>query len=184
MTIITDLGSLAPALTQNRGNESHISSSSSLTRDLRVNRALFDSVKRLLVRRAPDRYSRRWPRVAMAEPAQVRLPNGDDKPVIVNQLSVGGARIQTTQPLKAGDNIELHFEQSPGQRQSVAARIVYSLKENPGYYFACGLCFLGLKPHETQWLAAFIAAEQARRRTAAAEASQTPEAGSPQPAQS
>jgi len=139
---------------------------------------LFDSVKRFLLRRAPDRYSRRWPRIAVAEPAQVKLQNGDDKPVIINQLSVGGARIQTTAPLKAGDSIELQFDHIEGQRQSVAARIVYSLKENPGYYFACGLCFLGLKPHETQWLASFIAAEQARRRTAAAEAAaQALEAG-------
>jgi hypothetical protein len=113
----------------------------------------------------------------MAEPAQVTLPNGDDKPVIVNQLSVGGARIQTTSPLKAGDNIELRFDQGAGGRQSVAARIVYSLKENPGYYFACGLCFLGLRPHETQWLAAFIAAEQGRRRTAADEQARALESG-------
>jgi hypothetical protein len=136
---------------------------------------LFDSVKRLFARRAPDRYSRRWPRVAVAEPAEVKLPNGDGKPVIVNQLSVGGARIQATAPLKAGESIELHFDHIDGQRQSVAARIVYSLKENPGYYFACGLSFLGLRPHETQWLAAFIAAEQSKRRTSlAAEAALEP----------
>jgi hypothetical protein len=146
--------------------------------------AVFDSVKRLLQRRAPDRYSRRWPRVAIAEPAQVKLPNGDDKPVLVNQLSVGGARIQTTQPLKPGESIELQFDHIEGKRQSIAARIVYSLKENPGYYFACGLCFLGLKPHETQWLAAFIAAEQARRRTAADEALAAESGGQPQPAES
>ena len=133
---------------------------------------MFDSVKRLLLRRAPDRYSRRWPRIAVAEPAQVRTPSGDDKPVIVNQLSVGGARIQTTAALRAGDNVELKFDHIEGRRQSIAARIVYSLRENPGYYFACGLCFLGLKPHETQWLAAYIAAEQGRRRAAAAEAAQ------------
>jgi hypothetical protein len=145
---------------------------------------VFDSVKRLWQRRAPDRYSRRWPRVAIAEPAQVKLPNGDDKPVLVNQLSVGGARIQTTQPLKAGDSIELQFDHIAGKRQSIAARIVYSLKENPGYYFACGLCFLGLKPHETQWLAAFIAAEQARRRTAADEAQAAESGAHPQPAES
>ena len=125
-------------------------------------------MKRLFARRAPDRYSRRWPRIAIAEPAEVKLPNGDGKPVIVNQLSVGGARIQTTAPLKAGENIELRFDHIDGQRQSVAARIVYSLKENPGYYFACGLCFLGLKAPETQWLAAFIAAEQGKRRTSVA----------------
>ena len=135
-------------------------------------RFLFDSVKRLLLRRAPDRYSRRWPRISVAEPAQVRLPSGDDKPVIVNQLSVGGARIQTTAPLRAGDSVELKFDQIEGRRQSIAARIVYSLRENPGYYFACGLCFLGLKPHETQWLAAYIAAEQGRRRAAAAQAAE------------
>jgi hypothetical protein len=131
---------------------------------------LFDSVKRFLLRRAPERYSRRWPRIAVAEPAQVKLQSGDDKPVIVNQLSVGGARIQTTAPLRAGDNVELRFDHIDGRPQSVAARIVYSLRENPGYYFACGLCFLGLRPHETQWLAAFIAAEQGRRRAAAARA--------------
>lgn len=146
---------------------------------------LLDSVKRLLQRRAPDRYSRRWPRIAVAEPAQVKLPNGDDKPVIVNQLSVGGARIQTSQPLKAGDDVELEFDYIDGRRQSIAARIVYSLRENPGYYFACGLCFLGLKPHETQWLAAFIAAEQARRRTAAPETGHQLESNeSAQPAES
>jgi len=104
--------------------------------------------------------------------------------VIVNQLSVGGARIQTTAPLKAGENIELRFDHIDGQRQSVAARIVYSLKENPGYYFACGLCFLGLKPPETQWLAAFIAAEQARRRTPVAGEATLESGGNHQPAES
>ncbi len=145
---------------------------------------MFDSVKRLFLRRAPDRYSRRWPRIAVAEPAQVKVSGGDGKPVIVNQLSVGGARIQTTAPLKAGDNVELEFDHLEGKRQSLAARIVYSLRENPGYYFACGLCFLGLKPHETQWLAAFIAAEQGRRRAMAAEAAQAADSGSAQAAQS
>jgi len=145
---------------------------------------VFDSVKRLFARRAPDRYSRRWPRIAVAEPAEVKLPTGDGKPVIVNQLSVGGARIQTTAPLKAGENIELRFEHIDGQRQSVAARIVYSLKESPGYYFACGLCFLGLKPHETQWLAAFIAAEQARRRIPVAGEATLESGGNHHPAES
>jgi hypothetical protein len=145
---------------------------------------VFDSVKRLFARRAPDRYSRRWPRIAVAEPAEVKLPSGDGRPVIVNQLSVGGARIQTTAPLKPGENIELRFDHIDGQRQSVAARIVYSLKENPGYYFACGLSFLGIKPHETQWLAAFIAAEQARRRTPVAGDATLESGGNHQPAKS
>ena len=136
-----------------------------------VESPVFDTVKRLLQRRAPDRYSRRWPRIALAEPAHVKLSNGDGKPVIVNQLSVGGARIQTTAPLKPGDNIELQFDDYEGHRQSLAARIVYSLKENTSYYFGCGLCFLGLRPHETQWLAAFIASERARHRAIADRAS-------------
>ena len=128
---------------------------------------MLDSLKRLLLKRAPDRYSRRWPRVVIEEPAQVKLADGSDRPVIVNQLSIGGARVQTTVQLRAGDNIELQLDHGPEGRQSILARIVYSLKENSGYYFACGLCFLGLRPHETQWIAAFIAAEQARRRTTA-----------------
>ncbi len=132
---------------------------------------MLDTLKRLLLKRAPDRYSRRWPRIAIAEPAQVKLPNGSDQPVIVNQLSVGGARVQTTVPLRAGDNVELQFDHGAGGSQSILARIVYSLRENSGYYFACGLCFLGLRAHETQWIATYIAAEQSRRR-----ASQTDQA--------
>ncbi len=128
--------------------------------------ALFDSVKRRLLKRAPERYSRRWPRVAIAEPAHVKLSSGEDKPVIVNQLSVGGARIQTTAALRAGDDVELQFDHGAGGRQSLAARIVYALRENPGYYFACGLCFLGLKAQQAQWIVAYIAAEQAGRRAA------------------
>jgi PilZ domain len=127
-------------------------------------RALLESLKRLLVKRAPARYSRRWPRIAVEQPAHMRLSDGSDRPVIVNQLSVGGARVQSTVPLRAGDSIELQLDQGSDGRQNIVARIVYSLKENSGYYFACGLCFLGLRPHETQWIAAFIAAEQARRR--------------------
>src|SRR5579872_347972 len=126
---------------------------------------LLDSLKRLLLKRAPDRYSRRWPRLAIEEPAHVKLADGTDRPVIVNQLSVGGARLQTTVQLRAGDSVELQLDRGPDGRQSILARIVYSLRENSSYYFACGLCFLGLRPHETQWIAAFIASEQARRRT-------------------
>lgn len=136
--------------------------------------ALLDSLKRLLQRRAPDRYSRRWPRIEIEEPAQVKLSDGSDKPVIVNQLSVGGARVQTTVQLRPGDNIELQLDHGVEGRQSILARIVYTLRENSGYYFACGLCFLGLRPHETQWIATFIAAEQARRRAAAAGDGQAP----------
>jgi len=139
---------------------------------------LLDTLKRLLLKRPPDRYSRRWPRIAIAEPAQVRLPDGSDQPVIVNQLSVGGARVQTTMPLRAGDNIELEFDHGAGGRQSIIARIVYSLKENSGYYFACGLCFLGLRAHETQWIATYIAAEQSRRRATQTADQASHEAGS------
>lgn len=74
-------------------------------------------------------------------------------------------------PLRAGENVELQFDHGAAGRQSIVGRIVYSLKENSGYYFACGLCFLGLRAHETQWIAAYIAAEQARRRTPQAQSS-------------
>jgi hypothetical protein len=121
-------------------------------------------LRRLFAKRAPERFSRRWPRIEVTEPASLKLPDGRDQMVIVNQLSVGGARVQTTVPLQAGDNIELKLQGDIGG-QSLMARIVYSLKEHSGYYFACGLCFLGLRPHETQWIVNFIAAEQARRRT-------------------
>jgi PilZ domain len=127
--------------------------------------ALLESLKRLLAKRAPDRYSRRWPRIAVEEHAHLKLSNGTQSSVVVNQLSVGGARVQSSMPLRAGDNIELEFGNGGANRQNITARIVYSLKENSGCFFACGLCFLGLQPRETQWIASFIAAEQARRRT-------------------
>jgi hypothetical protein len=126
--------------------------------------ALLESLKRFLTKRAPERYSRRWPRIAVEQPAQLKLPNGTQREVTVKQLSVGGARIQSAVPLRAGDDIELEMGPDAGGRQSIAARIVYTLRENSGYFFACGLCFLGLRPEETQWIASFIAAEQARRR--------------------
>lgn len=126
--------------------------------------ALLNSLKRLLLNRVPDRYSRRWPRLAVTEPAHLRLAGGTGQPVIVNQLSVGGARIQTSRPLRAGDNVELAFEHRASGNQNLIARIVYSCKENSGHYFACGLCFMGLAPHQAQWIASYIAAEQARRR--------------------
>ena len=128
---------------------------------------MFESLKRLLIKRAPERYSRRWPRIVVEEPAELRLPDGTQSSVIVSQLSVGGARVQSIVPLKAGDDIELQLDGGAEGRQSLGAHIVYSLKENSGFYFACGLCFFGLRPHETQWIATFIAAEQARRRTKA-----------------
>jgi PilZ domain len=127
---------------------------------------LLNSFKRLLLKRAPERYSRRWPRLGIAEPAQIRLPNGTNQPIIINQLSVGGARIQTPVPLRAGDNIELQFDHGEGGPQSLLGRIVYSCKETSSAYFGCGLCFLGLHSRESQWLAAYIAAEQAKRRAA------------------
>jgi hypothetical protein len=127
-------------------------------------RVLFESVIKLF-RRSPEHYSRRWPRVSIAEPAKVLQPGGDDKPVIVLQLSLGGARIQTSTQLRAGDDVELQFDHGAGGNQSIAARVVYSFKESSGYYFACGLCFLGLKTHQAQWIAGYMAAEQARRRS-------------------
>lgn len=135
-------------------------------------------MRKLLLRRQPERFSRRWPRIAISEPAQIKMENGDDKRVIVNQLSVAGARIQTTVPLRAGDYLKLSLNNGTPVPPSVAARIIYSLRDNPGPYFACGLCFLGLAPHETQWLIAYIAAEQARRRRGAEELSESDRAES------
>jgi len=166
MIAVTPVGAISAPMKQTCNQASHKLSEFHM---LPSHRALFDSVRRLLLRRAPEQFSRRWPRVAIAEPAQVRLPNGGGKPVIINQLSVGGARIQVGAQLKEGDDVELQFDDGAEGRQSLAARIIYSLRENPGQYFACGLCFLGLKAHQAQWIAAYIAAQQARRRAAQAE---------------
>lgn len=130
---------------------------------------MLDSLlKKLLQRRSPQRYSRRWPRIALSQAAQVRLSNGLGQAVVVNQLSVAGARIQSESALREGDNVELRLGEAPSATAagecSLLARIVYSCKERDGYYFGSGLCFLGLAPSDAAWLAAYISAQQARRR--------------------
>jgi PilZ domain len=143
-------------------------------------RALFDTMRKLLLKRSPEQYSRRWPRVQIAEPASVLLPGGEAKPVIVLQLSLGGARIQTSAQFPAGTELELQFDHGAGGRQTVPAVVVYAFRENPGYYFACGLCFLGLKQEQGQWISNYIAAEQTRRRTSESQASTQDPAQAPE----
>ena len=125
---------------------------------------MLESLKRLLSKRAPDRYSRRWPRLSLEESAKMMLWDGRQQSVILNQLSVGGARVQSSVPLRPGENIELQFGEAQSGHHNVPARIVYSLKEPAGFHFACGLCFMGVDARQAQQIAAYIAAHQAQRR--------------------
>jgi hypothetical protein len=109
-------------------------------------------------------YHRRWPRLLMGEPIRLKLPNGENSPAMLTQLSGGGARIQISKRLNPGDEVSLEFTIASGEHHIVAARVVHSVKEDHGFSWLCGIRFIGVAYEELERIAEFVEEEQHRRK--------------------
>jgi hypothetical protein len=112
----------------------------------------------------PAPYHRRWPRILMSEPSRVRLPRGETRSAILDQLCAGGARVQLSEKLRPGEIINLDFCTKAGQRHCLSARVIHGLKDDRGFQWRFGLQFVNLDPQERQRLGDFVEEENNRRR--------------------
>lgn len=124
---------------------------------------MIKSLRRLLWGKAAG-HARRWARILMSEPCRITVGRGEVRPAILNQLSAGGARIATAQRLRAGDMIRLEFTIGVGEHYSVTALVVYTSKDERGFQWYGGLCFVNVPPRGDERIADFIEEEQRRRQ--------------------
>lgn len=100
----------------------------------------------------------------MTEPVRLALADGREIPAMLVQLSVGGARLQSTVRLKPGESVILSVEIGLGLKHDITARVLHVRQEPKGFYYTSGLCFIDIDPLKIRSIAAYIADEQQRRR--------------------
>ncbi len=126
---------------------------------------MLNSLKRMFAGPAPAPYHRRWPRIVMSEPARLIVKAGTTRNALLDQISAGGARVKVAEKLQPGVVIGLDFKTSTGTHHNLHARVVHVLKEERGYNWHCGLCFVNADAQETQRIAEFVEEERKRRET-------------------
>ncbi len=112
----------------------------------------------------PRNYVRRWQRILMSEPARIMLSRGEVRPVMLNQLSAGGARITLAQRLRPGDMVSVEFSIGVADHYTLTAFVVHALKDERGYQWLCGLSFVDVEPKGERRIAEFVEEEQHRRQ--------------------
>jgi c-di-GMP-binding flagellar brake protein YcgR len=125
---------------------------------------MLNSLRKLLASDPPKAYVRRWQRILMSEPARVVLHDGQACPAMLTQLGAGGARVALAKRLRPGDVIRVEFSIGVGGHRSVPAMVVHAAKEDRGYQWLCGLCFLDVDPRGDRRIAQFVEEEQHRRQ--------------------
>lgn len=126
---------------------------------------MLTSLKKMFAASTPAPYHRRWPRILMSEPARLIMRQGVSHNALLDQISAGGARVKVSEKLQPGAVIGLDFKTSVGAQHSLHARVVHVLKEERGYSWHCGLCFVDADAQEVQRIADFVDQERKRRET-------------------
>lgn len=124
---------------------------------------MLNSLRKMFAGPAPAPYHRRWPRIVMSEPARLTGRNGESRNAVLDQISAGGARVKVAQKLQPGTVVGIDFKTSPSDRHTLHARVVHVLKEERGFNWHCGLCFVDADSAELQRIAQFVEAERKRR---------------------
>lgn len=130
----------------------------------RAKPGMLSSLRKMFAAPRPANYHRRWPRILMSEPAKVIHRNAAIQAALLEQICAGGARLKVASRLAPGTTIGLQFKTSAGERSyELVAVVVHTAKEDRGFNWRCGICFLGADAKETQRLSAFVDAERKRR---------------------
>lgn len=124
---------------------------------------VLDSFFKAVFGKRPN-YTRRWPRLIMTEPAKLSLADGRELAVMLVQLSVGGARLQSSVRLTPGQTVILSVDMGLGLKHDITAQVLHVRKETRGFYFLSGLCFVDIDPEKIRNIATYISDEQQRRR--------------------
>jgi hypothetical protein len=101
----------------------------------------------------------------MSEPARVTERNAQSQAALLEQICAGGARVKLSKRLAPGTAIGIQFKTSAGERtHDLNAVVVHSNKEERGFNWRCGICFVDADSRETQRLSAFVDEERTRRQ--------------------
>lgn len=127
--------------------------------------SIFDSLRHLFSGGPPEiRLPRRWPRILMTEPTSVILERGERQPVMLKQLSAGGARVQSALALRPRARLQLALDFGAILRTIVDAEVMYSARDAQGLHYNSGLRFLQIGHAGVPEIAAYIEDEQKRRK--------------------
>ena len=127
--------------------------------------SFFDSIRKMFGVGKPDiRLPRRWPRILMTEPCFLAFDKGERQAVMLKQLSAGGARIQSSNPVRQHARVQLALDFGANLRQNLDAEVMYSQRDAAGLHFNCGLRFLHIGHEGVPEIAAYIEEEQRRRQ--------------------
>lgn len=124
---------------------------------------MLNSLRKLLVSDPPKGHVRRWQRILMSEPARVVAHDGQSYAAMLTQLGAGGARVAVAKRLRPGDTVDVEISVGVGRR-SLPAMVVHATKEDRGYQWQCGLCFIEVDPRGDRRIAQFVEEEQRRRQ--------------------
>jgi len=109
------------------------------------------------------RLPRRWPRIVMTETCFV-VDNNERRSVMLKQLSAGGARVQSSNPLKQHSRVQLAIDLGQGLRISLDTEVMYSQRDAQGLHFNSGLRFLNIGHEGVPEISRYIEEEQRRRQ--------------------
>lgn len=123
---------------------------------------LFDSLRRMFVRRQEIRMPRRWPRIIMTDSSMLTLGERREPVKLVN-LSGGGARVRSTFALPLYERVTLQLQLGATHRQNLAAQVVYCRRDPSSMHFDGGLSFVGADRDGIPEVLAFVDDEKRRR---------------------
>lgn len=107
--------------------------------------------------RGRSHHPRSSPRKGVNRRAVLTLPrSGKPHPVLLVDVSSGGACVQTDVELRVGDEVVLRAEMPPDVRVVVTGLITDVRAKRSAHYHRYGLRFIGVDPAIAQSLAAYV----------------------------
>jgi c-di-GMP-binding flagellar brake protein YcgR len=123
---------------------------------------VLNSLRKMFASPAPATNHRRWHRIIMSEPVRVST-HGESRAAMLDEICAGGARVKISQRLSPGSVIGIDFTTAAGDHHALSARVVHALKDERGFAWRCGLCFIDAEPAETRRLDDYVEQERKRR---------------------
>jgi hypothetical protein len=123
---------------------------------------LFESLRKMFVRRPEIRMPRRWPRIVMTDTSMLTLADQRREPVKLVNLSGGGARVRSSFSLPLHERVTLQLPLGAASRHSLPALVVYCRRDPQGLHYEGGLSFVGADREGIPEVLAFIDDEKRR----------------------
>ncbi len=127
------------------------------------NAIVLNSLRKMFASPAPTTNHRRWHRIVMSEPARVSTQRGESRAAMLDEICAGGARVKISQRLAPGSVIGIDFKTAAGGHHCLNARVVHALKDERGFAWRCGVCFIDAEPAQIRRLDDYVEEERKRR---------------------